>query len=175
VARDRRGTVSDLPPLVMGKSSSSGSDYRRRHRHKHHSKHHKKSHSGSSSTPFRPPVAIRRPRISNFDRPPQPFELMQVIQSAEEQEQPKPTLDPSITKHARRIFIGNLPPEVSEKHLRTKLSKILVDWGGITEPGDPVVHSFYFPEYNCLFMELRTIEETEAALTLNGFEYVSRT
>lgn len=159
----------------MGKSTSSSSDSHKRHHHRHHSKHRKKSHSNSTNAPFRPPVAIRRPRISNFDRPPQPFELMQIVRPADEQEQPKPTMDPSLTKHARRLYIGNLPPGVNEKILRTKLSKILVDWGGIVEPGDPVVHSFHFPEYNCIFMELRTIEETEAALTLNGLEYVRTT
>lgn len=146
----------------MGKRSDSESDKKRKKsRHKHR------------RTEVLQTYAARRLRITNFDRPPQPYELQKLVHSFEGENKPA-VADPSTTRYARRIYIGNLPEIIIESVVREKVSKILVEYGGIVKPGDPVLSSLYLPEFRCMFIEFRTIEETEAALTLNGLEYDSR-
>ncbi|OMJ80076.1 hypothetical protein SteCoe_19768 [Stentor coeruleus] len=146
----------------MGKRSDSDSERRhKKNRHKH-----RRSEVLQS-------VAIRRLRISNFDRPPQPYELQKIV-STYENDQKIIQGDPSSSRFARRIYIGNLPEIISETSVRERVSKILVDYGGIIRPGDPVISSYYCPEFRCMFIEFRSLEETEAALTMNGMEYDSR-
>ena len=146
----------------MGKRSDS--DNERKHKKNKHK--HRRSEVLQS-------FATRRQRISNFDRPPQPYELLRIL-SAYETDQKILNSDPASSRYARRIYIGNLPENIIENAVRDRVSRILVDFGGIIRPGDPVVTSLYLPEYRCMFMEFRTLEETEAALTLNGMEYEYR-
>ena len=146
----------------MPKRSDSESDNRKKkNRHKHRRSEVLHTHTS------------RRLRITNFDRPPQPYELVKVMNQYEgEQRAAQP--DPTSTRYARRIYIGNLPEHIIESVVREKISKILIDLGGIVKPGDPVICSLYLPEFRCMFIEFRTIEESEAALTLNGLEFDSR-
>jgi U2 snRNP auxiliary factor large subunit len=146
----------------MGKRSDSDTERKhKKHRHKH-----RRSEVLQS-------IANRRQRISNFDRPPQPYELLRVV-SAYENDQKLTNGDPASTRYARRIYIGNLPESIQESAVKDRVSRILVDFGGIIRPGDPVVTSLYLKEYNCMLIEFRSLEETEAAITLNGMEYESR-
>jgi hypothetical protein len=146
---------------------------------KHKSKKHTTHHSDKNKRRSRSPQTLanfmpKRPRISNFDRPPQPPELLKAIKIYPTTEaKPLITADPSITKYARRIYIENIHEITREADLRKRISRILIDWGGIIEPGDPVICSLFLPERRCMLMELRSVEETEAALTLNGMVHVS--
>lgn len=144
----------------MGKRSDSES----KHKHKKHR--HRRSEVLVNPMP-------RRQRISNFDRPPQPIEIQRVI-STYETDQKLINADPATTKHARRIYIGNISKITQEKPLRDRISKILIDYGGIIRPGDPITCSYSLPQFNCMFLEFRSVEETEAALSLNGMEYDNR-
>ena len=144
----------------MGKRSDSES----RKRHKTHKHRHRRREVLQNYVP-------RRKRISNFDRPPQPSEIQQIL-SKYETEQKLLSQDPVATKHARRVYVGNIAPQTSEQELRNYVSKVLVEYGGIIMPGDPVVTTLKFADF--MFIELRTLEETEAALTLNGLLYDSK-
>ena len=147
----------------MGKRSDS--DTERKHSKKHRHKHRRSEVLQS--------IANRRQRISNFDRPPQPYELQRLVNNYEIEHKAMNN-DLSSTRYARRIYIGNLPEKISESEIRDRISKILVDYGGIIRPGDPTITSLYLPEFSCMFIEFRSLEETEAALTINGLEYENK-
>jgi U2 snRNP auxiliary factor large subunit len=80
-------------------------------------------------------------------------------------------LDAETSRHARRLFVGNLPIGVDEKQVREWFRRIMVEWGGIIDPGDPIMTHLYVPEKRCMLLEFRTVEETEAASTLDFMEY----
>ncbi|CAG9333255.1 unnamed protein product [Blepharisma stoltei] len=146
----------------MGKRSDSES----------RSKHNKHRHRHRRSEVFANPLP-RRQRISNFDRPPQPIEIQRALIAYETEQKPLP-IDLVSTRHARRIYIGNISKDTQEKKLRDRISKILIDYGGIIRPGDPITCSFYLPQFSCMYLEFRSLEETEAALTLDGLEHDNR-
>ena len=79
--------------------------------------------------------------------------------------------DSESTKYARKVYFGNLASSSVESKLREEVRHILVDYGGIVLPGDPIVCSLFVEEPRSLYLEFRTVEEAEAALTLNGMEF----
>ena len=156
--------------MVNRSESRESKPKHKKHSSNHHDKNKRRSKSPTSQANFMP----KRPRISAFDRPPQPAELMKAIKIYPTTEaKPLITADLTTTKYARRIYIDNINEITRENDLRKRISKILIDWGGIIEPGDPVICSLFLAPRHCMLLELRSVEETEAALTLNGMVHVS--
>ncbi|KAG1655301.1 hypothetical protein FOA52_007958 [Chlamydomonas sp. UWO 241] len=80
------------------------------------------------------------------------------------------------TRHARRSYVGGLPPTANEQSIATFFSHALAAIGGNTAgPGNAVVNVYINREKNFSFVEFRTIEETSNAMALDGimFEGVS--
>ncbi|CAL5222289.1 g4628 [Coccomyxa viridis] len=80
------------------------------------------------------------------------------------------------TRHARRVYVGGLPPTGNEQNIATFFSNALAAVGGTTAgPGPSVVNVYINYEKKFAFVEFRTVEETSNAMALDGimFEGVS--
>lgn len=76
------------------------------------------------------------------------------------------------TRHARRIYIGGLPPNSREEQVGAFISNALAAVGGTTAgPGPSVINVYVNREKNFAFLELRTVEETSNAMALDGVMY----
>jgi splicing factor U2AF subunit len=73
------------------------------------------------------------------------------------------------TRHARRIYVGGLPPGSNEGIVATFFSNALAAIGGTQPmPGDPVLNVYMNQEKKFGFVEFRTVEETSNAMALDG-------
>eukprot|EP00889_Picochlorum_renovo_P007025 jgi/Picre1/34055/NNA_001530.t1 len=73
------------------------------------------------------------------------------------------------TRHARRIYIGGLPPHAKEDSIATFFSNALAAVGGTTAgPGPCVINVYINYEKKFAFAELRTVEEASNAMALDG-------
>uniref|UniRef100_A0A7I4EZU9 Splicing factor U2af large subunit n=1 Tax=Physcomitrium patens TaxID=3218 RepID=A0A7I4EZU9_PHYPA len=80
------------------------------------------------------------------------------------------------TRHARRVYVGGLPPLANEQTIATYFSQVMAAVGGNTAgPGDAVVNVYINQEKKFAFVEMRTVEEASNAMALDGimFEGVS--
>ncbi|KMZ72825.1 Splicing factor U2af large subunit B [Zostera marina] len=80
------------------------------------------------------------------------------------------------TRHARRVYVGGLPPLANEQTIATFFSHVMSAIGGNTAgPGDAVVNVYINHEKKFAFVEMRTVEEASNAMSLDGitFEGVS--
>mmetsp|Transcript_13358 Transcript_13358/g.17647 ORF Transcript_13358/g.17647 Transcript_13358/m.17647 type:complete len:384 (-) Transcript_13358:278-1429(-) len=81
-----------------------------------------------------------------------------------------PMLDPS-TKVYRELFIGNTSPEMNEVDLQEFLGAAMQQVGLTTQPGNPILTTRLSGK-QFAFIELRSIEETNNALNMNGIPYM---
>ncbi|KAG0610469.1 hypothetical protein M758_7G068200 [Ceratodon purpureus] len=89
---------------------------------------------------------------------------------------PTQAMTQQATRHARRVYVGGLPPMANEQRIATYFSQMMASMGGNTAgPGDAVVNVYINQEKKFAFVEMRTVEEASNAMALNGiiFEGVS--
>ncbi|KAI3900566.1 hypothetical protein MKW92_045277 [Papaver armeniacum] len=73
------------------------------------------------------------------------------------------------TRHARRVYVGGLPPLANEKLVATFFDQVMSAIGGNTAgPGDAVVNVYINHEKNFAFVEMRSVEEASNAMALDG-------
>ncbi|KAJ6979061.1 hypothetical protein NC653_027273 [Populus alba x Populus x berolinensis] len=73
------------------------------------------------------------------------------------------------TRHARRVYVGGLPPLANEQTIATFFSHVMTSIGGnAAGPGDAVVNVYINHEKKFAFVEMRTVEEASNAMTLDG-------
>ncbi len=77
----------------------------------------------------------------------------------------------SATRHARRVYVGNLPALTNEMELKDYIRDTFAQLGGLKEAGEPVVSRVFNMEKRYMFLELRSVEETTAMLQLDGLLY----
>lgn len=76
------------------------------------------------------------------------------------------------TRHARRVYVGGLPPTANEQGISTFFSHALAAVGGNTAgPGQSVVNVYINKDKNFAFVEFRTVEETSNAMALDGIMF----
>ena len=75
------------------------------------------------------------------------------------------------TLYARRIYVGNVQPYMAESALKEFLYETLKKAGGVLDPGNPIIGSSKNTEKKFVFFEFRSIEETSAAIQLDGIRY----
>ncbi|KAG7361526.1 RNA recognition motif containing protein [Nitzschia inconspicua] len=77
---------------------------------------------------------------------------------------------PQQTRHARRLYVGNLPPNVTEGELHTffrgAIEQALVHKP--TDNEDPILSVYINHERRFCFLEFRTVEMATACLALDG-------
>ncbi|KAL5096674.1 hypothetical protein RYX36_001001 [Vicia faba] len=80
------------------------------------------------------------------------------------------------TRHARRVYVGGLPPFANEQAIASFFSHVMIAIGGNSAgSGDSVVNVYINHEKKFAFVEMRTVEEASNAMALDGivFEGVS--
>ncbi|GAB4814250.1 hypothetical protein N2152v2_001296 [Parachlorella kessleri] len=76
------------------------------------------------------------------------------------------------TRHARRIYVGGLPPSAGEQNISIFFSNALAAVGGTTAgPGQCVVNVYINYEKKFAFVEFRTVEEASNAMALDGIMF----
>lgn len=89
---------------------------------------------------------------------------------------PMQAMTQQATRHARRVYVGGLPPLANEQTIATFFSRVMAAIGGnAAGPGDAVVNVYINHEKKFAFVEMRTVEEASNAMALDGimFEGVS--
>ncbi|XP_054801658.1 splicing factor U2af large subunit B-like isoform X2 [Prosopis cineraria] len=73
------------------------------------------------------------------------------------------------TRHARRVYVGGLPPLTNEQAVAAFFSQVMVAIGGNSAgAGDSVVNVYINHEKKFAFVEMRTVEEASNAMALDG-------
>ncbi|KAG9145285.1 hypothetical protein Leryth_008216 [Lithospermum erythrorhizon] len=73
------------------------------------------------------------------------------------------------TRHARRVYVGGLPPSANEQSVSTFFSHVMLAIGYNTAgPGDSVVNVYINHDKNFAFVEMRSVEEASNAMALDG-------
>ncbi|KAK9054228.1 hypothetical protein SSX86_025306 [Deinandra increscens subsp. villosa] len=73
------------------------------------------------------------------------------------------------TRHARRVFVGGLPPSANEQNVAAFFSHVMSTIGGnAAGPGDAVANVYINHEKKFAFLEMRSVEEASNAMALDG-------
>lgn len=89
---------------------------------------------------------------------------------------PAQAMTQQATRHARRVYVGGLPPMANEQTIATFFSRVMAAIGGNSAgAGDAVVNVYINHEKKFAFVEMRSVEEASNAMALDGiiFEGVS--
>eukprot|EP00958_Prasinococcus_capsulatus_P003188 scaffold293_cov267-Prasinococcus_capsulatus_cf.AAC.16 len=79
------------------------------------------------------------------------------------------------TRHARRCYVGGLPPTANEQTVATFFSGAMAAVGGASAGvGDCVVNVYINQEKKFAFVEFRTVEEASNCMALDGIVYEVR-
>ncbi|KNA16126.1 hypothetical protein SOVF_092150 [Spinacia oleracea] len=82
---------------------------------------------------------------------------------------PMQAMTQQATRHARRVYVGGLPPSANEQSVATFFSHVMAAIGGNTAgPGDAVVNVYINHEKKFAFVEMRSVEEASNAMALDG-------
>eukprot|EP00826_Nyctotherus_ovalis_P023990 TRINITY_DN1849_c0_g1_i3.p1 TRINITY_DN1849_c0_g1~~TRINITY_DN1849_c0_g1_i3.p1 ORF type:complete len:486 (-),score=60.97 TRINITY_DN1849_c0_g1_i3:129-1586(-) len=133
------------------------SHHHSRHKSKHHSKHHSRHrsrHRDRSKSSKKSPEAGEVATKSNFD----------ATAAQPDSTTPKPATD----KYERELYIGNLPPELTNNQLTELLNRVLIRMKATAEPGNPILNTWIGSDGKHAFVVFRSVEETNMALSLKG-------
>ncbi|CAI0410007.1 unnamed protein product [Linum tenue] len=76
------------------------------------------------------------------------------------------------TRHARRVYVGGLPPSANEQSVATYFNQVMAAIGGNTAgPGDAVVNVYINHDKKFAFVEMRSVEEASNAMALDGIMF----
>ncbi|CAI5465672.1 unnamed protein product [Closterium sp. Yama58-4] len=76
------------------------------------------------------------------------------------------------TRHARRVYVGGLPPMANEQSVAAFFNNAMTLVNGNTAgPGDCVVYVYINQEKKFAFVEMRTVEEASNAMALDGINF----
>ncbi|KEH36535.1 splicing factor U2af large subunit A isoform X2 [Medicago truncatula] len=76
------------------------------------------------------------------------------------------------TRHARRVYVGGLPPFANEQSIASFFSQVMIAIGGNSAgSGDSVVNVYINHEKKFAFVEMRTVEEASNAMALDGIVF----
>ncbi|GJQ11633.1 hypothetical protein GpartN1_g3424.t1 [Galdieria partita] len=82
-----------------------------------------------------------------------------------------PTAQPNTqqaTKHARRLYVGNLPSDVTESEVAEFFNSALYLTKGVDVPGDPVQSVYLNLDKRFAFIELNSAAEAAAGIQMDG-------
>lgn len=81
---------------------------------------------------------------------------------------------PQQTRHARRLYVGNLPPLINEHQIhrafREAIQITLQPGNGIDLAEDPILSVYINHERRFCFLEFKTVEMCSACMALDGLE-----
>ncbi|KAK9829508.1 hypothetical protein WJX72_006260 [[Myrmecia] bisecta] len=79
--------------------------------------------------------------------------------------------NPEAARPARRIYIGNLPPDTTEVELRRHVNDLMVKSGGAAAAGFPVSSCKIYAERAYAFLEFRSVEEASNCMAFDGMAF----
>lgn len=80
-------------------------------------------------------------------------------------------LPSQVSRHARRLYVGNLPPDTTDSQIGDFFNRALQASKGVESEGDPVISVYMNLEKRFAFIETRTIREAAAGLALDGVRF----
>eukprot|EP01026_Neomeris_dumetosa_P059693 TRINITY_DN557_c0_g1_i3.p1 TRINITY_DN557_c0_g1~~TRINITY_DN557_c0_g1_i3.p1 ORF type:complete len:382 (-),score=66.54 TRINITY_DN557_c0_g1_i3:1295-2440(-) len=81
-------------------------------------------------------------------------------------------MSPNVIKNARRLYVGGLEEGFTDEELlKATLSDYMMNRGGCTNPGNPILSCKVTPEKGYAFVELRSVEETTNVLAFDGVSF----
>ena len=76
------------------------------------------------------------------------------------------------TRHARRVYVGGLPPTANEHTVAVYFNQVMAAVGGNTAgPGDAVLNVYINHDKKFAFVEMRSVEEASNAMALDGIMF----
>lgn len=82
------------------------------------------------------------------------------------------TMTQQATRHARRVYVGGLPPTANEQSIAAYFNQVMSLIGGNTAGlGDAVVNVYINHEKKFAFVEMRSVEEASNAMALDGIAF----
>lgn len=103
----------------------------------------------------------KRRKRTGFDVPPQ--------EDSQNALAPTVPVNQQATRHARRVYVGGLPPGSTESGIGKFFANAMAAVGGnAAGPGDSVVNVYINHEKKFAFVEFRTVEECSNAMALDG-------
>ncbi|KAL5203598.1 hypothetical protein ABZP36_008469 [Zizania latifolia] len=76
------------------------------------------------------------------------------------------------TRHARRVYVGGLPPTANEHTVALYFNQVMAAIGGNTAgPGDAVLNVYINHDKKFAFVEMRSVEEASNAMALDGIMF----
>ncbi|XP_068323689.1 splicing factor U2af large subunit B-like [Pyrus communis] len=82
---------------------------------------------------------------------------------------PAQAMTQQATRHARRVYVGGLPPLANEQTIATFFSQVMAAIGrNSVGSSDAVVNVYINHEKKFAFVEMRTVEEASNAMALDG-------
>uniref|UniRef100_A0A0D9XUG8 Splicing factor U2af large subunit n=1 Tax=Leersia perrieri TaxID=77586 RepID=A0A0D9XUG8_9ORYZ len=76
------------------------------------------------------------------------------------------------TRHARRVYVGGLPPTANEHTVAVYFNQVMAAIGGNTAgPGDAVLNVYINHDKKFAFVEMRSVEEASNAMALDGIMF----
>ncbi|KAL8143335.1 hypothetical protein V2J09_016367 [Rumex salicifolius] len=180
---DRRGRdKDDDDDKYRSRDSERRRDYDRDRddRRRHRSRSPSKGRSGLRSRSRSPSQSKRR--VSGFDMAPPASAMLTTAAGQIPGTTPPPAITgmfPNMfsaippgqaTRHARRVYVGGLPPTANEQvSVATFFSHVMAAIGGNTAgPGDAVVNVYINHEKKFAFVEMRSVEEASNAMAVDG-------
>ncbi|XP_059284365.1 splicing factor U2af large subunit B-like isoform X1 [Lycium ferocissimum] len=171
-------------------------DREERHGHRSHSRG-RSGHRSTSRSRSRSRSRSKSKRISGFDMAPPASALLSVVPGVAGQLPSTAPVIPGIlpnmfplasgqqlgalpvmpfqamtqqaTRHARRVYVGGLPPSANEQSVATYFNHVMSAISGNTAgPGDAVVNVYINYEKKFAFVEMRSVEEASNAMALDG-------
>jgi splicing factor U2AF subunit len=121
----------------------------------------------------------RRNRLSRpslFDIPPTPEQAIQDAQAATLTNFAATDFSgaqasmPQQTRHARRLYVGNLPPGMGEDELHRLFREAINEASDAPLPVDPILSVYINQERRFCFLEFKTVEMTTACMALDGID-----
>lgn len=81
---------------------------------------------------------------------------------------------PQQTRHARRLYLGNLPPGLTEQEVHDFFLKSINDALDTPLQEDPLLSVYINHERRFCFLEFKSVEMTQACLELDGIDILGR-
>lgn len=68
----------------------------------------------------------------------------------------------------RKLYVGNLPPGITQQLLMNIVNEAMLSLGVIEEPGNPVISTWISTDTHYAFVEFRNAEEANLGFRLHG-------
>eukprot|EP00775_Hariotina_reticulata_P010491 gene10491-10650_t len=75
-----------------------------------------------------------------------------------------------LSRHARRVYVGGLPPNITEVTLTHFFNQVMMAVGGCSTTGSPVIGCYMNPDKRFAFVEFRNVEEASNAMAFDGVQ-----